>query len=107
MLFLRKAQPILTSNVLTVLYLDDMDVTRWRMLKPLGRSCPGKVDLLMAGGAAGVLQVFLSCPLPATPNSPSPFIICLLILFFCRDGSSTVPIFGIFQDCCNSLMLVS
>ena len=54
---------LLRSGVLSVLIS-----TRWMsrrgMLRSLGRCCLGLVALLVAGGAAGVLPVFLNCPLP-------------------------------------------
>jgi hypothetical protein len=58
-------QLVLRSCVLTVLNLDKVDVTP-SLLKSLGRCCLGLVALLVAGGAAGVLPVSLSCPLPLT-----------------------------------------
>jgi len=43
-------------------------MSRWRMLRSLGRCSLEKVDLLMAGGAVEVLLVSLSCPLPFLRN---------------------------------------
>ena len=69
MLFLCGAQLILWSSVLTV--LDEVNVTL-ENAETLGRCCLAKVDLLVAdGGAAEVLLVSLSCPLPLL--EPTPF----------------------------------
>ena len=51
MLFLRNAQLVLRSSVLTVLNINEV-VSPWRILRSLGRCCLGKVDLLRTGGAA-------------------------------------------------------
>ena len=57
------------------------------LLRSLGRCCLGLVALLVAGGAAGVLPVFLNCPPPATLKNPPPYI-NLLYMCFCSDGSN-------------------
>jgi len=52
-------------------------MSRCSMLRSLGRCCLGKVDLLVAGGAAEVLLVsYIYIPQlpPATPKNPPPFI---------------------------------
>jgi hypothetical protein len=57
----------------------------WRMLRSLGRCCLGKVDLLMAGGAAEVHLVSLSVP-PAIPTKNPPSFIASMF-FFAEMGS--------------------
>jgi len=85
---------ILRSSVLTSSqYLISMGwMSRWRMLRSLGQCCLGKVGLLMVGGAAEVLLVSLTCPLPLLRTHPPPFIASLL--FFCsyKDGSNQYSI---------------
>ena len=57
----------------------------------MGRCCLGKVDLLMAGGAAEVLLVSLSCPLPLLRTHPT-FVASLLRLCFRGDESNQYSI---------------
>ena len=72
MLFLRGAQLVLRSCVLTVLDLNEVNVTLVNA-EILGRCCLEKVDLLVvAGGAVEVLPVSLSCPLPPLRTRPPP-----------------------------------
>jgi len=58
--------------------------TRWMsrqgLLRSLGRYCLGLVALLVAGSAAGVLPVSLSCPLPLRRTHP-PAIVCCFCVF--------------------------
>jgi len=58
--------------------------TRWMsrrgLLRSLGRCCLGLVALLVAGGAAGVLPVSLSCPLPLRRTHP-PAVVCSFRVF--------------------------
>ena len=63
-LFLRGAQLVLRSSVLTVLDLGEVNVTLGK-LRSLGRYCLVELDQLVApGGDAEVLPVLLSRPLP-------------------------------------------
>ena len=64
----------------------------WRMLRSLGRCCLGSVDLLMAGGAAEVLLVSLSCPLSLLRSNPPSFTASLLPFCFRGDGSNQYSI---------------
>ena len=64
MLFLRGAQLVMWSSVLTVLDLDEMNVTL-ENAEIFGSVLSGEVNLLVAaGGAAEVFPFSLSCPLP-------------------------------------------
>ena len=63
MVFLYSAQLVLRSSSFTILDLSEVDVTL-KNADMFRSVLPGKVDLLMAGGAAEVLLVSLSCPLP-------------------------------------------
>jgi hypothetical protein len=56
-------------------------MSHWRMLRSLGRRCLGKVDLLVAGGAAEVLPVPLSCPLPLLRIHPPSLLVCCFLIF--------------------------
>ena len=59
-------------------------LTRWmsrqNLLRSLGRCCLGLVALLVAGGAAEVLPVSLSCPLPLRRTHP-PTLVCCVCAF--------------------------
>ena len=79
MLLLCGVQPVLRSGVLTILDLDEVDVTP-RFAEVFGRCCLGLVALLAAGGAAGVLPVSLSCPLPLRRTHP-PAVVCCFRVF--------------------------
>ena len=79
MLLLCGVQPVLRSGVLTILDLDEVDVTP-RFAEVFGRCCLGLVALLAAGGAAGVLLVSLSCPLPLRRTHP-PAVVCCFRVF--------------------------
>jgi len=60
--------------------LDEVDVTL-KMPRSLSQCCLGMVGLLVvAGGAADVLPVLLSCPLPLRKAHPSPVIIFFVVL---------------------------
>ena len=51
------------------------------MLRPLGRCCLVKVDLLVADGAAEVLPVPISRPLPLLrTRHPSLLVCCFLVI---------------------------
>ena len=64
LLFLRGAQLALRSSVLTVLDLDEVNVTL-ENAEIFGSVLSGEVNLLVAaGGAAEVFPFSLSCPLP-------------------------------------------
>ena len=64
-------------------------MSRWRMLRSLGRCCLEKVDLLMAGGAAEVLPVSLSCPLPLLRTRPPSLLVCCFFVFTEMGANST------------------
>ena len=79
MLFLSGAQLVMRSSVLTVLDLE-VGVTL-RNAEIFESVLSGKVNLLMAGGAAELLPVSLSCPLPLRRTQPLPvFLCCFLFL---------------------------
>jgi hypothetical protein len=59
------------------------------MLWSLGRCCLEKVDLLMAGGAAEVLPVSLSCPLPLLRTRPPSLLVCCFFVFTEMGANST------------------
>ena len=54
-----------------------------------GRCCLEKVDLLMAGGAAEVLPVSLSCPLPLLRTRPPSLLVCCFFVFVEMGATST------------------
>jgi hypothetical protein len=89
MLFLHGAQLVLRPSVLTVLDLTMRWMSRWRMLRFLGRCCLGKVDLLVAGGAAEVLLVSLTCPLPLLRTHPPSFLACCFFVFAEMGATNT------------------
>ena len=73
-------------------YLTSMRwMSRWRILRSLGRCCLGKVNLLMAGGAAEMLLVSLSRPLPLLSSHPPNL---LLFLFSQRWGKVKVKVYA-------------
>ena len=83
MLFLHGAQLILRSCVLTVLDLNGW-MSRGSMQRSLSWCCLWKVDLvnlLMAGGAAEVLLISLSCPLPLLRTHPLSLLVCCFFVF--------------------------
>jgi len=55
-------------------------MSRRGLLRSLGRCCLGLVALLVAGGAAGVLPVSLSCPLPLR-KTHLPAVVCYFRVF--------------------------
>ena len=55
-------------------------MSRRDLLRSLGRCCLGLVALLVAGGAAGLLLVSLSCPLLLRRTHP-PAVVCFLRVF--------------------------
>ena len=59
-----------------------------RMLRCLGQCRLGKVDLLVAGGAAEVLPVSLNCPLPLRRTHP-PTLVCCFCVFAAMGVTST------------------
>jgi len=75
-LFLCGVQLVLRSGVLTILDLDEVDVTPV-LLRSLGRCCLVLVVLLVAGCTAEVLPVSLSCPLPLRRTHPNDLVCCL------------------------------
>ena len=81
MLFLRSAELVLRSSVLTVLDLDEMDVTL-KYAEIFGSMLPGE-----EGGSADGLRCCRIAPglsylPPATPpKNPPPFITTVLLLF--------------------------
>jgi len=74
-LFLCGVKLVLRSGVLTVLDLNEVDVTP-RFAEVFGWCCSG----LVAGGADGVLPVTLSCPLPLRRTHP-PTLLCCVCVF--------------------------
>ena len=70
-------------------YLTSRWMSRWRMLRSMGRCCLGKVDLLMAGRAAEVLLVSLSCPLPLLRTHPPSLLVCCIFVFAGMWATST------------------
>ena len=66
-------------------------MSRWRTLRSLGRCCLEKVDLRVAdGGAAEVLLVSLSCPLPLLRTRPPSLLVCCFFVFVEKGATSTV-----------------
>jgi len=87
--FLRGAQLVLRSSVLTVLDLYEVNV-RWRMLRSSGWCCLEEVDLLMTGtSAAKVLLVPHSCPLPLLITHPPSLAVCCILVFAKMGATST------------------
>jgi hypothetical protein len=86
-LFLRGAQLVLRSSVLTVLDFDEMNVTL-ENVEIFGSVLSGE------GGSVG--SVWRCCRIapglpqlsPATPKNPPPFIASLLFFCFCGNGSN-------------------
>jgi hypothetical protein len=57
-----------------------------------GSVLSGELDLLVAaGGAAEMLPVSLSCPLPLLSTHPLPLLVCCFSVF-CGDGSNQYSI---------------
>ena len=82
LLFLYGVQLVLRSNVLTVLDLDEVDVT-----PSFGSVLSG------AGGSTGGWRCCWGAPSlpqlpPATPKNPSPSIASMLLFYFCRNESN-------------------
>ena len=96
-LFLCGIQLVLRSGVLTVLDLDKVDVAPM-FAEVLGRCCLGLVALLVAGSAAGVLPVSLSCPLTLRRTHSavvcyfcvSPAVVCCFCVFAAMGITSTI-----------------
>ena len=60
------------------------------MLRSLGRCCLGKVDLLVAGGAAEMLLVpLISCPLALLITHPLFLLVCCFFVFVEMGETST------------------
>ena len=72
-------QLLLRSGVLTVLDLDSRWMSRQVLLRSLGRCCLGLVAVLVAGGAAEVLPVFLNCSLPLRRTHPPAVVCCFRV----------------------------
>jgi hypothetical protein len=83
-LFLCGVKLVLRSGVLTVLDLNEVDVTP-RFAEVFGWCCSG----LVAGGADGVLPVTLSCPLPLRRTHP-PALVCCFRVFAEIGVTSTI-----------------
>ena len=64
-------------------------ISRRGLLRSLGRCCLRLVALLVAGGAAGVLPVSLSCPLPLRRTHP-PTVVCCFRVFAEIGVTSTI-----------------
>ena len=85
MLFLSGAQLVMRSSVLTILDLDEVNVSL-ENTEIFGRCCLEKVDLLVAAGdAAEVLSIPFSCPLPLLRTHPTS---SLLLFCFSVGGSN-------------------
>ena len=68
-------------------------MSRWRMLRSLGRCYLGKVNLLVAGGAAELLPVPLSsCPLPFLRTHPPSLLVCCF--FVSSEMGATITASG-------------
>ena len=63
-------------------------MSRRGLLRSLGCCCLGLVALLVAGGAAEVLQVSLNCPLPLRRTHP-PTLVCCFCVFAAMGVTST------------------
>ena len=63
-------------------------MSRWGLLRSLGRCCLGLVALLVAGGAAEVLPVSHNCPLPLWRTHP-PTLVCCFCAFAAMGVTST------------------
>ena len=63
-------------------------MSRRGLLRSLGCCCLGLVALLVAGGAAEVLQVSLNCPLPLRRTHP-PTLACCFRVFAAKGVTST------------------
>jgi hypothetical protein len=79
---------VLRSSVFSLLDIVRW-LSRWRMLRYLGQCCLGKVNLLNAGGAAEMLLVSLSFPLPLLAKNPPPLIASLLLFFLEELGATS------------------
>ena len=88
MLFLRDTQLVLRSSILTVLDLDEVDVTL-KNLESFESVLFGGVDLLMAGGAANLLLVFFSCPMPLLRIHPLSLLACRFFVLAEIGATST------------------
>ena len=91
-LFLRGAQLVLRSSVLTVLDLDGVNVTleNAEIVPLVGSLLSGKVDLLMAAGvAAEVLLVSLSCSLPLLRTHPPSLLVCCFLVLAGMGATNT------------------
>ena len=81
MLFLSGAQLVMRSSVLTILDLDEVNVSL-ENTEIFGRCCLEKVDLLVAAGdAAEVLSIPFSCPLPLLRTHPPSLQVCCFLVF--------------------------
>ena len=91
MLFLRGAQLFLQSSVLTVLNLDEVDVTL-ENVEIFGSVLSGEGGSVGGGWRCCRIVPGLPQSPPATPKNQPPFIASLL--FFCirRDGSNQYSI---------------
>ena len=61
------------------------------MLSFLGRCGLGKLDLLVAGGAAEVLPVPLNCPLPLLITQSSSLLVYCFFIFPEMGATNTAP----------------
>ena len=71
-----------------MLGLDEVNVTL-KIAEILGRCCLGKVDLLMAGGAAEVPLISLSCRLPLLFTHPPSLLVRCFFVFAEMGATST------------------
>ena len=86
-LFLRGAQLVLRSSVLTVLDLDELSVTLDNAEIFGSVLLSGKVDMLVAGGAPEELSVPLSCTLPLRSIQPPPLLAVCYFLVLVEMGA--------------------
>ena len=81
-------QLVLKSGVLTILDLDEVDVTP-SFAEVFRSVLSGLVALLVAGGAAGMLPVSLNCPLLLRRTHP-PTLVCCFCVFAAMGVTSKI-----------------
>ena len=87
-MFLCGVQLVLRSCVLTILDLDEVDVTP-SFAEVFRSVLSGLVALLVAGGAAGMLPVSLNCPLLLRRTHP-PTLVCCFCVFAAMGVTSKI-----------------
>jgi hypothetical protein len=86
MLFLCGAQPVLRSSVLSVLDLDEVNITL-ENAEIFGSMLSGKNG--SANGWVELLPVSLNCPLPLLRTHPPSLLVCCLLVFAEMGATST------------------